>query len=123
MYQLDLALGKYWVTQSVYFRFENTVELGMGIADANILFYHSISYQSREKKNSVREYNKSAVYDRFNIHFPVDCGSTYLNLHPMTIGDSSITNKRARYNPDTIAASIYVAYVKHVSTFNKTSDP
>ena len=36
----DIALEQYWLTQSGYFILETTVELGMGIADGNILFYH-----------------------------------------------------------------------------------
>ena len=42
MRQYELAIDKYWVTQSGYFRPETTVSLGMGIPDAKLLFYHGI---------------------------------------------------------------------------------
>ena len=35
MRKSDLALDKYWVTKSSYFRLANTVALGMGITDGN----------------------------------------------------------------------------------------
>ena len=35
--QSDIALDKYWVTQSRYFRLATTVALGMGITDWKIL--------------------------------------------------------------------------------------
>ena len=38
MWQSGLALEKYWVTQSVYFRLATTVALGMGITDRELLF-------------------------------------------------------------------------------------
>ena len=43
IYKYGLALDKYWLTQSGYFRLANTVALGMGIADGKLLFYHDIS--------------------------------------------------------------------------------
>ena len=46
MRQSDLALDKYWVTQSGYFRLSTTVTLGMGIIDTKLLLCHVISEQS-----------------------------------------------------------------------------
>ena len=43
MWNCDLALEKYWVTQSGYFSFATTVALGVGIIDGKILFCHGIS--------------------------------------------------------------------------------
>ena len=40
MQQYDLALDKYWVTRSGYFRFVTTVALGMGITDGKLLYCH-----------------------------------------------------------------------------------
>ena len=37
MRKSDLALDKYWITQSDYFRLATTVALGMGIIDGNLL--------------------------------------------------------------------------------------
>ena len=36
--QSGVALEKYWETQSVYFRLETTVALGIGITDGKLLF-------------------------------------------------------------------------------------
>ena len=44
-----LALDKYWVTHSGYFRLTNTVALGMVITDGKLLFFHDIKYQIGEK--------------------------------------------------------------------------
>ena len=50
--QSDLALEKYWVTQSGYFTLATTVALGMGITDGKLLLCHGISEQSKDKKIS-----------------------------------------------------------------------
>ena len=39
----ELALEKYWETESGYFILTITVELGMGIEDGKLLFCHGIS--------------------------------------------------------------------------------
>ena len=41
--QYDLALEKYWVKQSGYFRLATTVTLGVGITDRKLLLCHGIS--------------------------------------------------------------------------------
>ena len=58
-----VALEKYLATQSVYFKFSNSVELGVGITDGKLLFYHGISYQSKDKTTSMRKYNHTKFYD------------------------------------------------------------
>ena len=55
MRQSGLALDKYWVTQSVYFRLTTAVALGVGIACGKLLFCHVVSEESVEKKISMRE--------------------------------------------------------------------
>ena len=55
MRQSDLALEKYWVTQSGYFRLATKLSLGMSITYGKILFYHGISEGNFDKKNSTRD--------------------------------------------------------------------
>ena len=50
MRKSDLALDKYWVTQSGYFRLAITVALGVGITDGKLLFCHGISEQIMDSK-------------------------------------------------------------------------
>ena len=63
MWQSEIALDKYWVTQSGYFRLANTVELGIDIVDGKLLLCNVISEESVEGKISTREYNSRKVYD------------------------------------------------------------
>ena len=63
MCKYDLALEKYWVTQSGYFRLATTVALDMGITYGKLLFCHSISQDSEDKTISTREYHNRTVYD------------------------------------------------------------
>ena len=44
IHQYDLALEKYWVTQSSYFRLKTTVALGMGNIYGKLLLCHGISH-------------------------------------------------------------------------------
>ena len=55
MQQSDLALQKYWVTQSGYFRLSTIVALGMGIADGMLIFCYVISQDFLDKNNSAIE--------------------------------------------------------------------
>ena len=50
MRKYDIALDKYWVTQSGYLRLVTTVSLDMGITDGKLLLYHVTSEQRRNKK-------------------------------------------------------------------------
>ena len=50
MRKYDIALVKYLVTQSGYFRLATTVTLGMGITYGKLLFCHGISKGSVDKK-------------------------------------------------------------------------
>ena len=43
MRQSDLVLDQYWLTQSGYSGIANTVSLGMGIANTELLLWHGIS--------------------------------------------------------------------------------
>ena len=62
MHQSDLALEKYLMTQSGYFRFTTAVALGMGILDKRLFFYHGISEQIRDNKISIIKYNYKTVF-------------------------------------------------------------
>ena len=95
MRQYELAIDKYWVTQSGYFGLSTTVALGMGIADGKLLLCHGISEGSVDKKISMREYNNRTVYECFNNPFPYVCGSPALNLPPINIDDRPQPDKRA----------------------------
>ena len=53
MRKYDVALEKYWATQSIYFRLSTTVSLGMGIIAGKLLLCHDISEQSKEKNISM----------------------------------------------------------------------
>ena len=55
MRKSDLALEKYWVTQSVYFRLATTAELGMGIAYGKILYCHGVAEINVDRKISTLE--------------------------------------------------------------------
>ena len=92
--QSYLVPETHWVTQSVYFRFENTVELGMGIKDENYLFCNGISEQIRGNKISMREYNDRVVYYCSRTPFPVDYVIPDLNIPPVPLDDSYISNKK-----------------------------
>ena len=105
----DLALDKYWVTQSGYFILATAVALGMGVTYGKLLFCHGISDGSVEKKISKREYNNSTVYDVFNNPIPYYCGSPYFNPPPITIDDRPHPDKRAHCTPDLIPSAISVA--------------
>ena len=63
MWQSDLALEKYLVTHSGYFRLATTVALGMGIIDGNLLYFHGVTEGNMDKKISTLEYNNKKVYD------------------------------------------------------------
>ena len=53
--QSNLAIEKYRVAQSGYFRLSNTVELGMGISDWKLLFCNGISEQIKDNDILMRE--------------------------------------------------------------------
>ena len=82
-----LALEKYWVNQSYYFRLVTTVTLGVRIKYGKILFCHDISEVSEDKFFSTIEYNGRTVYDCFNNTFPDDCVSPALNIPPINVDD------------------------------------
>ena len=50
MRQSDLAIEKYWVTQSVHFRLATTVALGIDIIDGYLLYCHGVAEGNVDKK-------------------------------------------------------------------------
>ena len=119
IHQSDIALEKYWVTQSGYFRLATTVLMGMGIAVGKILLCHGISDKIKDKYISIRQYNNKKVYECFNNTFSIYCGIPTLNLPSITIDDTPHKNKRAMYTSDTLPASISVPYGNYVSALTK----
>ena len=87
MQHSDLALEKYWVTQSGYFRLAPTVALGMGIKDGNILYCHGVAEVNLDRKISTLDYNNRRVYECFNNHFIDEFVMPSLNLPPITFDD------------------------------------
>ena len=87
MRKSDLALDKYWVTQSGYFRVATTYVLGMGITYGKLLYCHDVAEGNVDKKISTLDYNKKTVYDCFSNPFEADFGIPYLHLPPITIDD------------------------------------
>ena len=122
MKQYDLALEKYWATQSIYFRFTATVALGMGIIYAGLLFCHGISEKSKENAISMRECNDRTFYDWFNNLFSIDCGSPYLNFPHIPVDDSPRPNRMSWYTSDPLPAAISVTPGYYVSTLTTPSD-
>ena len=55
MRQSGLALEKYWVIQSGYFRLATTVALSMGITYGEILYCHGVSEGNMDRKVSTLE--------------------------------------------------------------------
>ena len=58
----DLAIEKYWVTQSGYFRLATTLAFGTGIKDGKLLYCHGVAEGNVERKISKLEYNNRTVY-------------------------------------------------------------
>ena len=90
-----LALEKYWVNQSYYFRLVTTVTLGVRIKYGKILFCHDISEVSEDKFFSTIEYNGRTVYDCFNNTFPDNVGIPNFNFLTVTIDDRPRPDTRA----------------------------
>ena len=91
----DLALEKYWLTQSGYPRLTNTVAFSIFITNGKLLYCHGVSEENVDKKLSVLDCNNRTVYDCFNILFTTDFGSLSFHLPPVTIHDISRLHKRA----------------------------
>ena len=110
MRKSGLALEKYQVKQSGYFRLATKVALGIGIIDGKLLLCRGFSEGSVDKKISTIEYNTRTVYDCFNNTFPADFSSSDLNLPPINIYYRPHVHKRARYTPYLIPSTISVVY-------------
>ena len=63
MRQYDLAIDKYWVTKSGYFRLATTVELGIDITYGKLLCCYGVAEGNVDKKISTLEYKNRMVYD------------------------------------------------------------
>ena len=61
MLQSDLALEKYWVTQSGYVRLVTTMVLDMGIAYGKLLYCQGVAEGNVDKKISRLEYNNRTL--------------------------------------------------------------
>ena len=118
----DIALEKYWVTQSSYFRLATTVEWYMVITDRKILYCHGVAEGNMDKKISTLEYKNRTVYECFNNPFTAYFGSPALNLPPITIDDTPPPHKRAQYTPDLLPDEIYVVSEKYFSTLTTPSN-
>ena len=121
MWQSDLALEKYWVTQSGYFRLATSLALGMGIAYGKLLYCHSVAGGNMDRKISTLEYNNMTFYYCFNNTFIDEFGSPDLNIPPITFDDRPHLHKRSRYNPDLLPYAISVA--SNNSFINLTTPP
>ena len=122
MRQSDISLERYWVTQSGYFRLVSTMELGMGIADGKLLYCHGVAEGNMDKKISTLEYNNRNFYDCLNNPFTADCVSPAMHLPTITINYRPPPPKRARYAPNLLPATIFVASEKSVITLTTPSD-
>ena len=122
MWKYDLALEKYLVIYSGYFRLTTTVALGTGITGGKLLFCRGISEGSVDKKISTKEYNSGTFYDCFNNPFPYIFGRPDLNLPPIIIDYRLCLDKRAFYTPDLLPAAISVASENSDGTFTTPSD-
>ena len=118
----NIALEKYWVTQSGYFRITTTFTLGMGIKYGKLLYCHGAAEGNTENNFLSLEYNNRTVYDCSNNPFTADFGSQVLYLPPITIYDIPCPHKIAQYNPDLIPAAISVASENSVSTLTTPSN-
>ena len=122
MRQYDIALYKYWVTQSGHFRLLTTVALGMGITDEKFLYCHGVAKGNEDKKISTSEYNNRTVYYFLNNTFIDDFGIPALNPPPINFDDITHPHKISRYTPDLFPAAIYVAPENYFSTLTTPSD-
>ena len=122
MWQSNLALEKYWVIQSGYFRLANTVALGMGITYGKLLYCHGFSEENVDRKFSTLDYNNRTVYDYFNNPFIDEFGIPALNLPPNNFYDIPCPNKIFLSTPDLLLSTISVASKNYLGTFNIPSD-
>ena len=97
MWQSDVALEKYWLTQSAYFRLATTVVLGMGIIDGKLLYCPGGTEGNVDRQISTLEYNNRTVYECFNDPFTSDFGIPDMHLPPITIDDRPHPHKISRY--------------------------
>ena len=90
MRNYDLALEKYWVTQSGYFRLETKMALGMGFIDGELLYCHGVSEGNVDKKLSTLKNNNRKVYDCLNNPFTDEFGIPPFIIDPTRINEPAI---------------------------------
>ena len=93
MQKYDLALEKYWITQSGYFRLATKFALGTGITDGKLIYCHGVSEGNVDKKISTLDYNNRAVYDCLNNPCTDNFGSPNCNLPPIKFDDTTRPHK------------------------------
>ena len=67
MWQYDLVIEKFCVTQSGYFRLTTTVPvaLDVDITNGKLLLCHGISQESEDNTISTKDYNNRMAYDLY----------------------------------------------------------
>ena len=106
MRQYDLALEKYWVTYSGYFRLETTVSLSMVITYGKLICCHGVSEVNVGRKVSTLEYKNRKVYYCLNDPLTDEFGIPDLNLPPTPIDDRLCPHEISRYTSDLLPAAI-----------------
>ena len=97
MQKWELVLEKYFVTQGGYFRIGTAVALGMEIKYENLLFYHGISGNNRDKDITTRKKNDRTVFGCFNNLCLDHCYTKDLNILHISIDDSPPPKKIMQY--------------------------
>ena len=103
-------IEKYWGKHSESFIFGDTVALGMGILDENVLFCHGTSEKNRDRKIILRYYNWVAVYDWFINPFKLYGRILALDIPHVSIDDRPCPNKKSGCNSDPLPDTIYIVY-------------
>ena len=108
IHKYDLALEKYWVTQSGYFRLTTTVVLGMGITYKNIIFFMVFKRKTGKRKSiweiTIKVKCMTSLKIRFNLILVYHLW-IFLPYPYMTVP----TPKKSCYASDILTATIYVA--------------
>ena len=106
----EIAVEKYWVTQSGYFRLANTVTLGVG-GLYMVRLYSVFSFHIKSRTSPFQWEN--TIIGQFItdliIPFQLMFFSPDFNLHPIPIDDSPHPNKSGQYTSDMLPDIISVA--------------
>ena len=120
--QYDIALEKYWVAQSGYFRLATTVALVICTMDGKLLYCHGVVEENTDKKISTLDSNNRMVYDCLNNTFTYESFIPYLHLTPITIYYRTRPHKISQYTPNLPPAALSVSSDNSFSTFTTPSD-